>query len=119
MNIKRVKGDVGEELTVKWLKRRRFKVLERNFSCRWGEIDVIAQKGEVLCFVEVKTRGAASFGRPSEAVDARKQQRILKTANVYLAQHPCDLQPRFDVAEVVLDNGKCLEFNYIENAFGE
>ena len=119
MNIKRVKGDAGEELTVKWLKRRRYKILERNYSCRWGEIDVIAQKGEVLCFVEVKTRAAASFGRPAEAVDVRKQQRILKTANVYLAQYPCDFQPRFDVAEVVLDDGKCREINYIENAFGE
>ena len=82
-------------------------------------LQYLERTGEVLCFVEVKTRAAASFGRPAEAVDIRKQQRILKTANVYLAQHPCDLQPRFDVAEVVLDNGKCLELNYIENAFGE
>ena len=119
MNIKRVKGDVGEALTVKWLKRRRYKILEHNYSCRCGEIDIIARKGELLCFIEVKTREVGSYGRPAEAVDARKQQRILKTANVYLAQYPCDFQPRFDVAEVVTDHGKCQEINYIENAFGE
>ncbi|HBL41699.1 MAG TPA: YraN family protein [Ruminococcaceae bacterium] len=119
MNIKRVKGDVGEELTVKWLKRHRYKIIQRNFSCRWGEIDVIAQKGDVLCFTEVKTREIDSYGRPAEAVDYRKQQRILKTANVYLTQNPCDLQPRFDVAEVVTEKGKLAEINYIENAFGE
>ncbi len=118
MNNKRIKGDAGEELAAKWLKRRRYQIIERNFSCRWGEIDVIAKKGDLLCFVEVKTRAADSFGRPAEAVDYRKQQCLLKTASVYLAQHPCDLQPRFDVAEVVLDGGRCLEINYIENAFG-
>ena len=119
MNIKRIKGDAGEERAVRWLKRRRYNILERNYSCRWGEIDIIAQKGDVLCFVEVKTREVGSYGRPAEAVDSRKQQRILKTANVYLACHPCDLQPRFDVAEIVTSGGKCSEINYIENAFGE
>ena len=119
MNIKRVKGDVGEALAARWLKRHRYRVLEQNYACRYGEIDIIAQKGGLLCFVEVKTREVGSYGRPAEAVDYRKQQRILKTANVYLAQHPCDLQPRFDVAEVITDHGRCSEINYIENAFGE
>ncbi len=114
-----MKGDVGEELTVKWLRRHRYKILQRNFSCRWGEIDIIAQKGNILCFTEVKTREINSYGRPAEAVNYRKQQCILKTAGVYMTQNPSDLQPRFDVAEVVTDSGRLSEINYIENAFGE
>ena len=117
MNIKRIKGDAGEELAAKWLKRRRYQIIERNFSCRWGEIDVIAQKGDLLCFVEVKTRAADSFGRPAEAVDYRKQQKIVRTAEWYLRQRHEEMCPcRFDVLEVYPQGNTC-RIRHIEGAF--
>ncbi len=119
MNIKRVKGDMGENYTCKCLKRRFYKILDTNYSCRFGEIDIIARKGEYICFVEVKTRASSAVDRPVTAVDYNKQRRILTTAQHYLMAHPCDLQPRFDIAEVITDSDKVIEFNYIENAFGE
>ena len=117
MNIKRIKGDVGELYTQKWLKRHRYKITDTNYSCRFGEIDIIAQNKKFICFVEVKTRSSAGIDRPAAAVDYRKQRRIITTAEHFLMNFPCDLQPRFDVAEVITDNGKVVDFNYIENAF--
>lgn len=119
MNVKRIKGDKGEDYTCQRLKRRFYKILETNYSCRFGEIDIIARKGGYICFIEVKTRSSASLDRPATAVDYNKQRRILTTAQHYLMTNPVDLQPRFDVAEVITDSGKVKEFNYIENAFGE
>ncbi len=119
MNLKRVKGDEGELYTQKWLRRHRYKITDTNYSCRFGEIDIIAQKGEYICFVEVKTRSSNSMDRPAAAVDYHKQRRIITTAGHFLMSFDGGLQPRFDVAEVILDNGKVKEFNYIENAFGE
>ena len=119
MNIKRLSGDVGENAVVKWLSRRRYKIISRNFFCRFGEIDIIAQKGGCICFVEVKARSQGAWERPASAVDIHKQRRIITTAQQFLTENPSELQPRFDVAEVFLDNGKAGKINYIENAFGE
>ena len=119
MNVKRIKGDIGEEYTRKCLARRFYKILGTNYSCRFGEIDIIARKGKFICFVEVKTRSANAVERPVAAVDYNKQRRILTTAQHYLMAHPCGLQPRFDIAEVITDEDRVIEFNYIENAFGE
>lgn len=117
MNLKRVKGDEGERYTRKWLARRRYKIIDTNYSCRYGEIDIIAKNKDCICFVEVKTRSSQSIDRPAAAVDYRKQQRIIATAEHFLMSFGAALQPRFDVAEVILDGTKVLEFNYIENAF--
>lgn len=117
MNIKRIKGDEGERYTQKWLRRHRYKITACNYSCRFGEIDIIAQNKEFICFVEVKTRSADSIDRPAAAVDYHKQRRIITTAEHFLMNLSCDLQPRFDVAEVILDDVKVTDFNYIENAF--
>ena len=119
MNIKRVKGDVGEAYTAKWLKKNRYKIADTNYSCRFGEIDVIAMNKNYICFVEVKTRSENSLDRPASAVGLAKQRRILTTAQHYLASNPTFLQPRFDVAEVIIKDEKVTDFNYIENAFGE
>ena len=117
MNVKRMKGDTGEAYTCKRLKRKFYKILDTNYSCRFGEIDIIARKGKYICFVEVKTRSTNAVERPVAAVDYNKQRRILTTAQHYLMAHPTNLQPRFDVAEVITDSGTVKEFNYIENAF--
>ena len=119
MNVKRIKGDIGEEYTRKRLARRFYKILDTNYSCRFGEIDIIARRGEYICFVEVKTRSANAVERPVTAVDGNKQRRIITTAQHYLMAHPSGLQPRFDIAEVITESGRVIEFNYIENAFGE
>ena len=112
-------GKKGEEIACNYLIKNGYKILDTNYSCRFGEIDIIARRGEYICFVEVKTRSANAVERPVTAVDGNKQRRILTTAQHYLMAHPSGLQPRFDIAEVITESGRVIEFNYIENAFGE
>ena len=114
-------GAFGEQYTVKFLKKCGYKILERNYHSRFGEIDIIASKKDILAFVEVKTRGENSIFAPREAVDYYKRQRCVKTAEFYLVNNPSELQPRFDVSEIVITEiaGKIevKTHNYIENAF--
>ena len=80
-------GILGEQAACEWLSRK-YSILHRNWRCRSGEIDVIAEDGEVLVFVEVRTRKkSGSFGIPAESVDFRKQQQVRKTAQIFLQQH--------------------------------
>ena len=112
-------GNFGEEFTSKFLKKNGYKILERNYHSRYGEIDIIASKGGILAFVEVKTRSQDSLFKGREAVDFFKSQKCLKTAQVYMVKNQTDLQPRFDVSELVINqNGRkieVIEHNYIEN----
>ena len=122
MSIKTKKhGDFGEEYTAKYLKKSGYKILERNYHSRFGEIDIIASKKGVIAFVEVKTRGENAIYAPREAVDFYKQQKCIKTAEYYLINNPSELQPRFDVSEIIVtENAEKTEVkthNYIENAF--
>ena len=115
-------GAFGEEYTVKYLKKQGYKILDRNFHSRFGEIDIIASKKDIIAFIEVKTRSENSIYSPREAVDFHKQQKCIKTAQTYLVQNRVELQPRFDVSEILLQNRednklRLKEFNYIENAF--
>ena len=116
-------GDFGESSACTYLKHRGYKILERNYRNRGGEIDIIAEKGGYIAFVEVKTRNSEDFGAPSEAVNAAKQQKIANTAMVYIMQHRPDNDFRFDVIEVmykksVFGGFKTVKVNHIENAFG-
>lgn len=117
---KRQLGFKGEKLAVKHLKKSGYVILERNFRCKTGEIDVIAQLGEVIAFVEVKTRTGDRFGTPAEAVDGRRQQRYRNTANFFMYFTKRDLNEyivRFDIIEVIISrDGKVI--NHFENAFG-
>lgn len=119
MSITKVKaiGNFGEEYTEKFLKKNKYKILDRNYSCKYGEIDIIACNKKYILFVEVKTRGENYISTPSEAVTKSKQIKILKTAVYYLKHNSINLQPRFDVCEVFLSSHKKPELNYIENAF--
>lgn len=113
-------GAWGEELAARFLKRRGWRLLERNYSCRYGEIDLIASRRGILAFVEVKTRKNALYGEAREFVTASKQQRILATASLFLSEHETDFQPRFDVIEIYAPEGpstKRPEIRHIENAF--
>ena len=112
-------GNKGEDYTVKYLKKHGYKILERNYLKRFGEIDIIAENKEYLIFVEVKTRNSNAMIRGGEAVNYRKRQCLIKTALSYLAENNIDKFCRFDVAEVYLYNDtlKLESLNYIENAF--
>ncbi len=101
----------------KLLRKKGFTVVEQNYRCRFGEIDIIAQNRQYIVFVEVKTRNSDSFFHPFEAVTPAKQRKILLTAGMYLEQHHISLQPRFDAAAVITENGKIVKTEYLENCF--
>ena len=94
-------GDSHEEEALRFLQKKGYTILERNFRSRWGEIDIIARDGEYIVFVEVKYRESTAFGFPFEAVIQRKQQRIIKTAIDYIKQHSLvGKDMRFDVISI-------------------
>ena len=100
-------GDFGEQVAAGWLKRNGYGIIERNFRCKAGEIDIIACRGGTLVFTEVKTRTGDAFGWPAEAVDHSKQMHMRRAAEWYLHMHRIyDTPVRFDVVEVLLDHLK-------------
>lgn len=114
------RGRWGEAVVIAWLRERGWRIVETNFRCRVGEIDLIAANGSYLAFVEVKLRRDSDFAAARESVTRSKQHRIRRTAEYYLQYRPTDLQPRFDVAEVYAPNGTATvspEITYLENAF--
>ncbi len=114
---KRQTGNLGEDAVCAYLERLGAEILRRNFTVRGGEIDIIARQGEYLLFVEVKTRRPGALVSGAAAVDAAKQRRIIRTAEQYLLKFPCDLQPRFDVAEAECSGGFVRHITYLEGAF--
>ncbi|NTV52425.1 MAG: YraN family protein [Candidatus Firestonebacteria bacterium] len=100
------KGKVAEDQAVFYLQKQGYKIVERNFSVRGGEIDIIAWEGKTLCFVEVKSRGSADYGYPAEAVNRRKQQRLICAAQLYLLRHFKAGPPacRFDVISLCAEH---------------
>ena len=112
------KGAMGEILAARFLREKGYTICSSNFRCRLGEIDIIAENNDEILFIEVKTRSTNSFAKPQEYVDIHKQRRILVTAGIYLKYNGYGLQPRFDVAEVYVDNDGKMNLNYIKNAFG-
>ena len=120
MNIGKTGGE-GEKRVANYLRQQGFAIVKRNYTCRYGEIDIIAENQEFLVFVEVKTRKENALVSGIEAVDGFKQKRILLTANDYIAKTLCEKQPRFDIAEVVIytkiDGETGYKLRYIENAF--
>ena len=114
-------GRYGEQIAADFLRKKGYTILASNYSTRVGEIDLIARKGEIVAFVEVKTRSRDYISRPSEAVTAAKQRKIIKTAQFYLMRSEKELQPRFDVIEIVTaskNDFRVLEIEHIEDAFG-
>ena len=112
-------GRFGEERAARWLRWHGYRIVETNFACRSGEIDLIARKGNYIVFVEVKLRKSSDFAAAREFVTAAKQQRIRTTAALWLSQHETELQPRFDVIEIYAPQGAegRITLNHIENAF--
>ena len=119
MNVrnKRETGNLGEDAVCAYLERQGAEILCRNYTVRGGEIDIIARQSDWLLFVEVKTRRAGAVQTGADAVTMKKQHFIIRTAEQYLLKNPCDLQPRFDVAEVEYSGAFVRHIEYIENAF--
>lgn len=115
----RQKGSWGEERAARYLRLRAYRILEKNYRCRLGEIDLIARRGGFLVFVEVKLRKSDRFGAAREFVGRAKQERILATAQLWMQEHETSLQPRFDVIEIYAPEGPegRVKINHIENAF--
>jgi putative endonuclease len=110
-------GDAGEDAVAAWYTAAGFQIVARNWRVRAGEIDVIARRGPLLVFCEVKTRRGNTYGEPFEAVTARKQARLRSLASQWLAQHPGRADDlRFDVASV-RPNGHGWDVDVIEAAF--
>jgi len=97
----KILGNFGEDAVEKYLRRHGYRVLERNYRCRFGEVDIVAIEDGCLVFVEVKTRISGKYGNPSNAVNGMKLQHMKKTALCYINyKRMGDYPARFDVAEV-------------------
>ncbi len=111
---KKFLGRIGEGKAAKYLKKKGFKIIEKNYVCKFGEADLIALYADLLVFIEVKTRSNTAHGNPADAVDYHKQKKYVLLAEGYLTYHKEYKEKcvRFDVVEVL--NG---EINHIESAF--
>jgi putative endonuclease len=117
MHAQRALWRSGEDLAASFYTRRGFRVLARNYRAAGGEIDVIARRGSLLVFCEVKARATDRFGLPAEAVDHRKQARIKRLAGAWLSQNrPGRVRVRFDIASVIV-SGDRLELTHLADAF--
>lgn len=111
-------GRQGEQAAADYLRSQGYVVLEQNYRCPLGELDIVAQKGDVVAFVEVKTRRSLHYGRPCEAVNYHKKRHIINTAGWYIGSHAASgVRYRFDVVEVLAVTGSEMRINHIENAF--
>lgn len=114
-------GSIGEELAANHIKKKGYSVLDRNYRTKLGEIDIVARKQNIVVFIEVKTRTSDIFGRPSEAVNYKKQKTIKRLSQQYILHKKLDrncLNYRFDIIEVEIKlTEKKYRINHIENAF--
>lgn len=109
----KIEGNVGEIKAVNFLKKKKYKIITTNYKNKIGEIDIIAEKDDLIVFVEVKNRSTFAFGRPIEAVTLQKQNKIKKVAEIFLMMNHIQYHNvRFDVIEVFDDF-----VNHTENAF--
>lgn len=111
------KREVGlryEQKAAEFLEKQGYVIVEKNFRCRLGEIDLVGRSDGYLCFIEVKYRSGSEHGFPSEAVDYRKRKRIVRTALTYMHFNklPVDTPCRFDIVVILND-----EYSLIKNAF--
>ena len=111
-------GRWGEQQAAQYLESHGYKVLDRNWRCRRGEIDLVAKEGDVLVFVEVKTRRGRDYGTPEEALTRHKVKRLLELGQRYMLERDIeDVDWRVDLVAVELDKqGKLLRFEHVPNA---
>ena len=114
IHIKKQFGNAGENLATEYLQKQGYTILEKNFNCKQGEIDIIAKDKNEIVFIEVKSRSNIVFGLPSEAVTKQKMKHILKTARYFLYKNKMiNEYIRFDVVEILIKSGK-FNINHIK-----
>lgn len=111
-------GAAGEKAACNYLKKNKYKILDKNYRKPFGEIDLIARRGETVSFIEVKTRRSTEFGLPCEAVTYAKRRRLIRTAYAYIEETGLDANYSFDVIEAFHEDGKIKSVRHIQNAFG-
>lgn len=110
-------GKNGERIAQEYLKKRGYKILERNYRTKYGEIDIIAQQDSSIVFVEVRTKQSPNFGPPQLSITKSKRNQIMRTALAYINESMISDQPcRFDVIAITLDSSGT-KIEHIENAF--
>lgn len=116
---KQEKGRLGEDAVCRLLEQRGHKIIARNYHRRCGEIDIISSCGEFVVFTEVKSRKHGSMVSGLEAVDRKKQTKIILTADLWLTDNDIGLQPRYDIAEVILapNDSRPVSIRIYEDAF--
>lgn len=111
-------GAAGEQAAADFLIKHGYRILQRNYSCKSGEIDIVAEDADFLVFIEVKTRKTGSYGPGQEAVTPKKQLQISKAAQHYLAENNLfDRDARFDVVSVYMGSGPTAEVEIYKDAF--
>lgn len=117
MNKKEL-GDIGETLAIQYVQSKGYKILSKNFRCKFGEIDIIAKYKNFYVFIEVKTRKNLIFGRPIEAVNSKKIAHMLKTIRFYLKKNNIsNADIRIDAIEIILIDLKNYKINHLENIY--
>ncbi|HEX7475622.1 MAG TPA: YraN family protein [Dehalococcoidales bacterium] len=111
-------GLLGEKLAQNFLKKKGYRILENNYRCRYGEIDIVARQGQCLVFVEVRTKNNLKFGTPEESISYSKMQHMEQAAEFYAQEHRTEgLEWRIDLIAIELDaNLRVQRIEQIENA---
>ena len=112
-------GQLGEKLAAEFLKKNNYRIVEKNYRCPHGEIDIIATKKDTLIFVEVRTKASSIFGTPEESITAPKKEKLVSSALYYCSSHP-DLPENwridFIAVELDRDQAKLKRIEHMENA---
>ena len=111
-------GRASEDAAAVFLKNKGYRILRTNYRVKFGEIDIIAEEGSVICFIEVKSRVDCSLGHPKEALTPRKQDKISRAALAYLKENRfLDRSARFDVLSIIKGDDDQIDFELIQDAF--
>lgn len=110
-------GKRGEQLAVEYLERKGYQILDTNWRFSRAELDIVAKDGEILVFVEVKTRSYDYFGKPETAVTARKEHLIVDAASVYMETKGFEWEVRFDIISILLKSEQDIDIEHFEDAF--
>ncbi len=119
-SVRKKRGRVGEDAVCRYLEQRGYIIVKRNYRKRCGELDIIARKDDILAVVEVKTRKFGTLCEGYEAVDKRKQIKIIKTTDLFQSEYEDEVYVRFDIADVSVtteENPQVLGIEYFEGAF--
>ena len=111
-------GGLAERKAANYMRKKGYDLIEHNYNTRFGEIDLIFEYNDMIIFTEVKARNENSIALPREFVDEQKQAKIIATAGLYIQKYNVELQPRFDVIEIYMQNNKVKLIKHLENAFG-